>query len=196
MALQAKLLRVLQTNMIDPVGGTKSRSISVRVVSATNKDVLAMVKEEAFREDLYYRLCGVELTVPPLRERPKEIAALAIYFSLMFAEENNLPYPRISQKAMKHLIQYDWPGNVNQLRNTVQQALLLGDGKTIQMDDLPESIRRQHAKPAGRFPSLKEVEKEHIRKALQLAEGNKSLAADLVGVTRDTLYRKIREYHL
>jgi Nif-specific regulatory protein len=192
--LQPKLLRVLQDKKVMRLGGTKHTKIDVRVVSATHKDLKAMMKKDTFRQDLYYRLAGVELKVSSLRERKEDIPPLANCFLLRFSEEYDRKVSRISHKAMKMMIEYDWPGNINELKNAVQRALLLGDGRTINPDDLPQELQEMETRSLVNFPSMETMEKRHIRKALQRADGNKKKAAQLLGIARDTMYKKIEKY--
>lgn len=192
--LQPKLLKVLQEKKVSRLGGIKSTMVDVRVVAATNRDLKAMMKNKQFRQDLYYRLAGVELKVHPLRERKEDIPSLANYFLLKFSEENDLRTARISHKAMQMLIAYDWPGNINELKNVIGCASLFGNGLVIQPEDLPEELQRFDKETFEDFSTIEDIERQHIKKALQRSNGNKKLAAQLLGITRDTLYKKIEKY--
>ena len=196
LSLQPKLLRILQEKKVTRLGATRAREIDVKVVAATNKDLRAMIKEGKFRQDLYYRLAGVELTAHPLRERKEDIPLLAVYFLLKFSKENNRQTSRISRKAMKMFLAYHWPGNINELKNVIQRALLLGSGTTINPEDLPEELHDPEEVSLESFPSLEDMEKRHIGKALQRCNGNKKKAASLLKIARDTLYKKIEKYGL
>lgn len=194
LALQPKILRVLQDKEIRRIGSTRTVKVDVRVVTATNRDLKAMMKKGEFRQDLYYRIAVVELKVPPLKDRKTDIPLLANYFLLKSAEENNRRVSRISRKAMKLLLAYDWPGNVNELKNAFARAVLLGSGKIINPEDLPEDIQAFDKDSMKQFPTIEDIEKQHIVKALQRVRGNKKKTAKLLGITRDTVYQKMKKY--
>lgn len=200
MAMQAKLLRVLQEGEIQRVGGDSSISVDVRVIAATNKDLSQMVGQGKFREDLFYRLNVVNLHVPALCERTDDIPALAQHFINLYAERNRKKIKGLTPHAMDSLRKYAWPGNVRELENVMERAVILSPGEYITEKDLPSNI----AKPAGPPPaepsvretagSLDALEKSAIARALEKAGGNKSEAARLLGITRRTLYNKIEKY--
>ncbi|MGD9368485.1 MAG: sigma 54-interacting transcriptional regulator [Desulfobacteraceae bacterium] len=190
--LQAKLLRVLEDGRIMRIGSSRSKKINARILAATHQDLEEMIKCKTFRQDLYFRLNGVELSVPALKERREDILVLANYMLLKFARNEKRRLPVISRKAMQILHAYDWPGNVRELRNVLEGATLLGDGVTIKPGDLPD--RMSDASVPSRFPPLEEVEKEHILRALTHTKGNKSKASELLGITRGTLYEKLARY--
>ena len=195
-ALQSKLLRVLQEKKILRVGAAKFKEIDVRVLAATNKDLKVMMKNETFRQDLYYRLAGVELMVYPLRERKEDIPPLANYFLLKFSDENGLRSYRISPRAMKILLSYPWPGNVNQLKHIIERAALFCTGMVIRPEDFPDEIREYDGDYFENFPTLEEVEQQLMERALQRAGGNKKKAARLLGIARDTIYKKMQKYEI
>jgi len=190
---QAKLLRVIQYKELTRLGGTRVINVDVRVVSATNKDLGTLMQTKGFRDDLYYRLAGVVLTTFPLRERKEEIPVLVHHFLTKFALENRQPPATVSKAAMQRLQNYVWPGNINELKNVVIAAALLGNGKIIDVRDLPEALQKGEGATLH-FDSLEDLEREHIKKALTMANGNKTRAAALLKVARDTLYRKLKEY--
>jgi Nif-specific regulatory protein len=189
--LQPKLLRVLQEKKITRLGGTKPKKIDARIIAATNQPLKDMVKKGVFRSDLYYRLAGVTLTVPPLRERKEDILPLANYLLFKFSQEGNRTLPRISHKVTKMLMTYHWPGNINELKTAIQSASVLGNGTTINPEDLPDELQETSIE---NFSTLEEIEQHHIRKALRHAKGNKRKAAQLLNIARDTMYKKIEKY--
>jgi two-component system nitrogen regulation response regulator NtrX len=200
---QSKVLRVLQEQTFEPVGGSVSRQVDVRVLAATNKDLPREIQKGHFREDLYFRLNVIPLHVPPLRERREDIPALASHFLARFASE----YGRrreIAPEAMEALVRYDWPGNVRELRNTLERVVIMAAGEQIGFDDLPAAVRggrgsRETSWEAfDGFDSLREArlafEKRFILKKLEEAGGNVTRAAELLGVERSHLYRKLRAF--
>ncbi|MBS3808683.1 MAG: sigma-54-dependent Fis family transcriptional regulator [Desulfobacterales bacterium] len=200
MGMQAKLLRVLQEGEIQRVGGDTPVAVDVRVIAATNKDLSQMVADGKFREDLYYRLNVVNLHVPPLSERTDDIPALAQHFLNLYADRNRKKIKGFTPHAMDSLLKYAWPGNVRELENVVERAVLLSPGEYITEKDLPLNISQSAgpSRPAsytsGDQGSLDEMEKSAITKALEKADGNKSEAARLLGITRRTLYNKLEKY--
>ncbi|MFO7931563.1 MAG: sigma-54 dependent transcriptional regulator [Desulfosalsimonas sp.] len=205
MAMQAKLLRVLQEGEIQRVGGETQVSVDVRIIAATNKDLSQMVAQGGFREDLFYRLNVVNIHVPPLCERTDDIPALAQHFVNLYAEKNRKKIKGFTPQAMDRLLKHSWPGNVRELENMVERAVILSPGEYITEKDLPLNISRtdeQTIKAAapentgtGDYgSSLDEIEKSAIVRALERAEGNKSEAARLLGITRRTLYNKLEKY--
>lgn len=196
METQGKLLRVLEDGSFMPVGATKARSSDVRVVAATNRDLLAEIELGRFREDLYYRLAGVTIEVPPLRERKAEIYDLAVFFAEFFAKEDGYAVPAISPEAQDSLLKYDWPGNVRELRNVIQRAVVLAvDGK-IDADLLPR--RRCTTDPEPIDGLLKDAvavaEKQRVQSALKASDGNQTAAAKSLGISRSTLLRRMKQY--
>ena len=193
LAMQAKLLRVLQEHEIKRVGGTETIKIDVRIVAATNKNLEELVAEKKFREDLFYRLNVVSIHLPSLRERPEDIPLLADHFLKKFAAQNNKPACRISPEAMDILIRYRWPGNVRELENVIERTATLSGTNLIQPEDLPRRLQLEPAQMDLRsLPSripLSELEKLYIQKVLEETGGNKKKAADILGIDRRTLYR-------
>ena len=203
--LQIKLLRVLGERTYERVGSNKTLVADVRLVAATNKDLVAMVREGTFREDLYFRLSVVPIHLPPLRERTGDIVLLANHFVRDAARENEKRVTGITPEAMEALARYPWPGNVRELRTAIEHAVVLCRGETIGLRDLPPSVRGQvggfsgNAGPALVEPgdlTVKEAERQLIIRALREAGGNRTEAARKIGVSRRTLHRKLHEYHL
>jgi len=201
--LQAKLLRVLQERQFRRVGGRKLISVDVRVISATNRDLKREVAEGRFREDLYYRLNVVTISLPPLRERDGDISLLARYFLRKFSRTNGKPVRDISDEAMGMLERYHWPGNVRELQNVMERAVLLAEGEVITPQDLPPEVRSPQAPP----PSWEELpykeakrawmerfEREYFLSLLRRHNGNISQAARAAGVSRKTIQRFLRSY--
>lgn len=188
---QAKLLRTLESHPFLPVGGTEEVNVDVRVICATNRDLKEFVKEKRFREDLYYRLSVYELVIPPLRERESDIQLLIDYFLDHFSRLHGKPEIKISKKAKSRLLAYQWPGNVRQLRNVIDSAIVMAEEDEIKLDDL--GIRDSSD---GELSTLKidHWERKLIGEALKRTSGSVPKAAELLGISRATLYRKIDEY--
>lgn len=190
-SMQVKFLRVLQDKEICMVGSTRSRKVDVRIEAATNKDLSVLVKKGLFRKDLYYRLNVVTVLLPPLRERGDDIVVLAMEFARRFSEELGRSEPRFSERAMSVLRNYDWPGNVRELENVVQRLVLMTDAGTIDAPDLPPLMRFSALRNTGLDRSLAEVEAEYVRNVLASVGGNKTRAAEILGIDRKTLRDKI-----
>lgn len=199
-ALQAKLLRVLQEQEIRRVGGNQSIPVDVRVLTSTHRDLWAMVKKEQFREDLYYRLNVVTITLPPLRERREDIPMLAYHFMHTCAAANQKRVIGISPEAMLVLQQANWPGNVRELAHTIESAVVVTSHEIILPDDLPVTLRKSvPAAPASEFSdlvTLQELEKRYLIRVLDETHGNKTEAARLLGIDRRTLYRMAERFGL
>jgi DNA-binding NtrC family response regulator len=197
---QVKLLRVLQEQEFERVGGTETVRVDVRVVTATNKDIEAQVREGRFREDLYYRLNVVKIEVPPLRERGDDVVLLTHAFLKEFCRQNGKGLLRITPKALEALRHFSWPGNVRQLRNVIEGMVVLARGSEVGARDLPEEIRATTARyrplQLRLGASIAEMEREMIRATLEHTDGNRAAAARVLGLGRKTLYRKIEEYGL
>ncbi|MDP8223269.1 MAG: sigma-54 dependent transcriptional regulator [Candidatus Lernaella stagnicola] len=193
--IQIKLLRVLQDKKVVLVGDTKERQIDVRILAATNKDLPALVAKGVFREDLYFRLNVITIAVPPLRERDKDLLLLLDYFAAKYAKEMGCPKPRFTKRAIGALSQYYWPGNVRELENAVQRVVVMS-GPEIDAPDLPVEMRHSAARESGLSRTLAEVEADHIRRVLQHLEGNKTHAAEVLGIDRKTLREKIKRFGL
>jgi len=200
--MQAKLLRVLQEKEIRPVGSNDQVSIDVRVIAATNRDLEAAYRDGTFRKDLYFRLNVVTVHLPALRDRRSDIPMLVHHFLDRYAAGANL---QVTSAAMKSLLHYEWPGNVRELENCVARAVTLGDHKTIDVNDLPPAIRAEHtsAAPASAqdtaslsTTALAEMERMTILRVFEQANGDKALAGKMLGISRATLYRKLKRYNI
>ena len=198
-ATQVKILRVLQEREFERVGGTETVKVDVRIVAATNRDLLEEVKKGNFREDLFYRLNVVHIEVPPLRERKEDIPLLMSSFLEEFNREDNRAIEGFSPAARKAMYAYSWPGNIRQLRNTIESAGVTCRGKVIDTGDLPEQIVAENR--AGEVSirlgvTLSEAEKTVIMSTLDFCEGNKTRASEMLGLGRKTLHRKLEEYNV
>lgn len=189
--LQAKLLRFLENGEFIKVGDTKISKANVRIIAATNRDIVVQQEEGKFREDLYYRLNVFSIELPPLRERVEDIPILAQVFVRQFSSEQK----QISTAAVKLLQHYNWKGNIRELKNVMERAVVLSDDEQIRPEHLPYDIQRQTVSINSHL-SLSSVEKKHIRKILDVTKGNKAKAARLLEIGLATLYRKIDEYQL
>ena len=201
LSLQPKLLRALQERTVRPVGGDAEVPFDVRVVSTTNRDLRALIEAGRFREDLYFRLDVIHVTLPPLRARGGDVLQLAQHFVAVHAARAGKPVTGISPVAAERLLAYPWPGNVRELQNCIERAIALTRRAEIDVEDLPETVRsftRSHVLVAADDPSelvpLEEVERRYVLRVVEAAGGNKSLAAQILGITRKTLYRKLEEY--
>jgi len=198
LAMQAKLLRVIQEHEIKRVGGTETTKIDVRIIAATNKNLEELVAEKKFREDLFYRLNVVSIHLPPLRERLDDIPFLADHFLRKYAAENEKPVSRVSAEVLDLLLRYQWPGNVRELENVIERAVTLSPHSLILPEDLPRRLRVEPSEiSATSLPSqvsLTELEKIYIKKVLEETGGNKKRAADILGIDRRTLYRMAARY--
>jgi len=201
--VQIKLLRFLGERTFERVGSNKTLSADARVVAATNKNLLELVRAGKFREDLFYRLRVVELHLPPLRERKGDVPALAQSFLKEFARENGRDVRDFTVEAMTQLVKHPWPGNVRELRAAVERAVAFCRGDRIQVEDLPEDVREPSVAlltPAPTLnattPTVREAEHHLVVRALKEANGNRTLAAKKLGISRRTLHRKLHEYHL
>jgi DNA-binding NtrC family response regulator len=192
---QAKLLRVLEAGEVERVGSSRPRRINVRVISATNADLRAACASGQFREDLLFRLNTVEIHVPALRERREDIPVLAVYFLSRYAARYRRPVQGFEASALQLLMQYSWPGNVRELEHTLERAVLMCRGSEIQRADLGLDALRQQS-PNLEELSLETVEAILIRKALQRSQGNISQAAEVLGLSRGALYRRMEKYGL
>ncbi|MDY7032779.1 MAG: sigma-54 dependent transcriptional regulator [Thermodesulfobacteriota bacterium] len=196
--MQSKLLRVIQEREIKPVGSERKIPIDVRIIAATNQDLRNAIKEKIFREDLYYRLSVFPIHLPPLRERNEDIPSLVEHFVKKHNKRRKKLAITIADETMDRLIGYVWPGNIRELENTIERALILTDDGMILPRDLPWYIREQDGKDVlpRELVSLKEVEKYYIRHVLGKMNGNKSKTAQVLGIDRKTLYQKIKQYSL
>ncbi len=204
LSLQVKLLRVLQEEEISPLGSTVSKKIDVRVIAATSRDLRKEVDEGRFREDLFYRINVMKIHLPPLRERRGDIPLLVGYFINLFNEKLGKDIEGLSSQAMPLLMAYSWPGNIRELENVIERAVLLGKGRWITPTDLPQSITSVRQPSSSAVPehtlsikkASKTLERDLIQKALELTEGNRSKAAKILEISRPILISKIKEYGL
>lgn len=201
-AIQVKLLRVLQERQFERLGGTETINVDVRIICATQKDLKKEVQKGSFREDFYYRLNVVPIHIPPLRERKEDILLIANNFLKKFSKQSNKTIQGISEKAKELLLNYPFPGNVRELEHAIERAIILGSSKEIQPSDLTDdilnfynkdiksSIRISYSKPLSK--AIEHFEKEYIIKVIEEAQGNKTLAAEKLGISRKTLWEKCR----
>lgn len=192
--LQAKLLRFLENNKFTKLGETKERRVDIRVIAATNKNLKKETEDEAFRDDLYYRLAGFKIEIPPLREHSDDIPLLANFF----LKRLNKRVRDISNETMDLLISYPWQGNIRELKNIIERAAILAEGPTLTPDLLPREFHQRAGISPGisSVSPLREVERKHIKRVLNETKGNKTRAAEILGIGTSTLYRKIEEYDL
>lgn len=198
MDMQVKLLRALQERKVRPVGGTKESTFDTRIVAATNQDIEQQVEDGTFREDLYYRINVVRVTLPPLRARGPDVLEIGQSFISDIAQRMNKPVVGISESAAEKMLQYDWPGNVRELRNAMERAVALARLEQITPEDLPDRISSYtpervevFATHAEDMPTLEVLEARYIRRVLKMVDDNKSRAAEILGVGRSTLYRRL-----
>lgn len=197
--IQIKLLRVLQEKSFERVGGEKTIHVDARVVSATNRNLKQEIEQGRFREDLFYRLNVVNIEVPPLRDRKEDIPLFISAFLKEFNEENGKQIEGYTLKARSALYNYSWPGNIRELRNCIESAVVLAKGQIIDVDDLPQAVTDSTIENSVRLPlgiTMETAEKEVIAATLHYCAGNKSKTADVLGIGRKTLHRKIQEYGL
>jgi DNA-binding NtrC family response regulator len=203
LAMQAKLLRVLENGEVVRVGSNEPLRVDVRVISATNTDLAERVNAKKFREDVYFRIKGATIDIPPLRQRREDIPLLIDYFLQTTAKAQGVKVKPIALEARRVLSAYAWPGNVRQLRNVIENTLVLSGGDKITLDDLPPEVLGRPEAPTAGEPlgslagiSLQDAEKELIRNTLKMVSGNREQAANILGIGERTLYRKIKEYGL
>jgi DNA-binding NtrC family response regulator len=199
-AMQAKLLRVLENGEVVRLGSNDPIRVDVRLISATNRNLEQMVADKQFREDLFFRIKGVSITIPPLRERREDIPLLIHYFMQSAAERYNKPLDGITPEAQQKLMSYGWPGNVRELKNVIENMIVLSPSPKIGVESLPPEIRPSAAGAKGTSSlvglTMEEIEREAIAQTLKSTEGNREQAAKLLGMGERTLYRKIKEYGL
>lgn len=202
---QVKLLRVLETKTFQRVGGNEDIKADIRIIAATNRDLRKYVEEGKFREDLYYRLNVIDIRLPALKDRPGDIALLTARFLKEFSEQNGGTVTGIDKKALKALEDYSWPGNVRQLRNIIEKMVVLASGEKLTLEDVPEEITGPSAAsasvpastvPSGAGTTLAEAEKAQILAAIAAHNGNKSRAAEALGISRRTMHRKLNEWNI
>lgn len=200
--MQVKLLRVLQEKEFMRVGGNDIIKVNVRVIAATNKDIKQMVIDGKFREDLFYRLNVVEIKLSPLRERTGDIGILVYHFLKEQCKENNKPFLKISREALKILEKYYWKGNIRELKNTIENMVVLSSGDILEVEDIPEYIMEAISKPKNfEYPmdlnrAIEILEINKIKEALKTSKGNKSKASKILNIPRTTLYYKINQYNI
>jgi two-component system response regulator HydG len=192
LSMQVKLLRVLQEKEVCMVGSSKTGRVDVRIIAATNKDLLSLVNKGVFREDLFYRLNVITIGIPPLRERGDDILLLINYVTKKYATELGKPTPKFSERALQVLRQYQWPGNVRELENVIQRLIVMSEDELIEVPDLPSLMRFSALRVPGLHRTLTEVEAEHIGNVLASVDGNKTKAAQILGIDRKTLREKLR----
>ena len=199
-AVQAKILRVLQEQEFERIGSTTVLKTDTRIIAATNKDLAQLIEEGTFRQDLYYRLAVVELALPPLRRRKEDIEGLANYFLRTFNGLYNRSIRNFSPEAMQILISHDWPGNIRELRNTIERAVIFCEGEAIRESDFPAQYRcvsTQQANLVSPYErAIDDLDRERIKEALRRSDGSKSRAADLLQMHRKTLYNKMKRLGL
>jgi transcriptional regulator with PAS, ATPase and Fis domain len=201
-ALQVKLLRVLEERAFERVGASKTIEVDVRLIAATNRNLKKLVGEGKFRDDLFYRLSVVTVNLPPLRERRDDIALLVKAFLDEFNRENQKSVRDISPEAMNVLLAYDWPGNVRELRNAVEQMVVLARAERLTLRDVPAAVRgaadltKISVVRPGVTMTVEEAEKQLIVQALKETDGNRTHAAQKIGISRRTLHRKLKQYGL
>jgi DNA-binding NtrC family response regulator len=205
--LQVKLLRVLQDRTFEPVGSSHTVRVNVRVLAATNQDLEQAIREKRFREDLFYRLNVIPIETPPLRERREDIPLLAHHFLEIMRREKGRPIESISPDALRLLCSYDWPGNVRQLENVIEQVCVLCDEREIRVEDLPPQLRGPKEAPPFDAPRVssqgiafnevvERIQRDLIEQALELTHGNKNRAAQLLMLNRTTLLEKMKKMNL
>ncbi|MGL4986992.1 MAG: sigma-54-dependent transcriptional regulator [Treponemataceae bacterium] len=196
--VQIKILRVLQEKYFERVGGEETIQVDVRVIAATNRNLEDAIKKGLFREDLFYRLNVVNIHVPPLRERKDDIPIMAASFLQEFAKENNKTITSFDAQSRSALYKYDWPGNIRQLRNCIESAVVMSTDTTITLADLPPEIAKKTTQNMIQVPlgiPLEEAERIILQENLAALKGNKSKTADVLGIGRKTLHRKLDEYN-
>lgn len=198
LTLQAKLLRVIEEREVRPLGDTRGYSIDVRIISTSNRDIESWIQQGRFREDLYYRLKVIDIEMPPLRDRKEDIPLLVEHFVHQLGEASKKKIVGVSEEALRLLVNYAWPGNVRELENVIQRAIALAQHEEILAEDLPHSLRQRRdeklfEKAAEERFTLEQLEKEYIKRVLMETGGNKSKAAERLGLDRKTLYRKLQD---
>lgn len=201
--MQAKLLRVLEDGVVIPVGSEKMISVDVRIISATNHDLAKLVEEKKFRQDLFFRIKGVSITIPPLRQRQQDISELVNYFIDQANSEIGTNVKGVTESALRILENFSWPGNIRQLRNCIKTMVVMCEGDKIDIPDLPPDIYKVHQLSGSSVTkadlggvSLDQLEKQAIMDTLKNVEGNREKAAKILGIGERTLYRKIKEYDI
>jgi DNA-binding NtrC family response regulator len=197
---QAKLLRVLQNRQVQRVGSPAVREVDVRVIAATHRDLRLLVREGRFREDLYYRLAVVEISLPRLADRREDLPLLQRFFVEKFAAEYQKPISGITRRAQARMATYPWPGNIRELENVIGNACMMTDGPVIDIDDLPEQLRipviGDEAGQDEVFISLDELQRRHVLRVLSRVDNNKARAAEILGIGRATVYQLLSKWKI
>ncbi len=198
LSAQAKILRVLQERTFERVGGTETIQTDIRIVAATNKDLIALIENGAFREDLYYRLCVIPLHMPPLRDRPDDIEKLIDHFIEVFNTKYRRSIVGVEPRTREILVTHSWPGNVRELRNCIERAVIFCEGKNISMNDLPSQYQNLHGENLNEHlkTDVQRLNRKMILEALEKSDGQKGRAADMLNITRRTLYNRMRKLGL
>jgi two-component system response regulator HydG len=201
LTMQSKLLRVLESGEVVRLGMNAAQHVDVRFVSATNRDLKTRIDTDEFREDLYFRINGAEIHLPPLRERREDIPLLVNHAAGRYAAEQERSAPDFTEPAMMRLLSYNWPGNVRQLFNVVQRMVVMAEGSRVDVSDVPDDIRLHEDDEHVHLGSLagiglERLEKEAIRQTLLMTGSNREQAAEILGIGERTLYRKLKEYGL
>ena len=196
--LQAKLLRVIEEREVRPLGDTNSYPVDMRIICTTNRDLKSLIQEGRFREDLFYRVKVIDIELPPLRERKEDLPLLIQYFVNKFGRDSKKEISGVSERALNILLNYSWPGNIRELENVLQRAVTLSQNEEILPEDLPTALIEEVGeniieKGLIKKYTIKQLEKEYIKRVLIEVEGNKSKAAGILGLDRKTLYRKLQE---
>ncbi|OIN96335.1 hypothetical protein AUJ66_06575 [Candidatus Desantisbacteria bacterium CG1_02_38_46] len=196
---QVKLLRVIENHEIRPVGSTEIKKVNIRIIAATNKDLAEAVKNGRFREDLFFRINVIQIHIPPLRERKEDVPLLIAYFLRRYNQQFKKEVTDISDEAMTMLMNYDYPGNVRELENIVQHAIVVAEGSMISKNELPSFVPARQSLPEPVepiFKTMEEMEKDIVRETLLKCHGNQSLSAKKLGIGRTTLIRKMKKYNI
>jgi DNA-binding NtrC family response regulator len=189
------LLRFIETNEYIKVGDTKQTKVNVRIIAATNRDLGQEIKEGKFREDLFYRLNVFSIHLPSLRERKEDIPLLAIFFLKISSEKTNKRITGMNKEFIARLQQQEWKGNIRELKNVIERAVILADGPELKSEYLPLDIQQSFSNHSSSF-DLANMERSHIQKVLQFTKGNKTKTAELLGIGLTTLYRKLDDYKI
>lgn len=193
-SMQAKLLRVLQEKEVYKIGTSHPKKVDVRILAATNKQLSQLVEKGRFRKDLYYRLNVIRINIPPLRQRQEDVLLLINYFAQKYSEQFDKPIPTFTHKTIEILKNYQWPGNVRELENEIHRIIVMNDGETVDVPDLPDFMRFTATGTSGLNRSLEDVEAEHIRNVYENVGENKSKASRILGISRKTLRDKLKKY--
>jgi transcriptional regulator with PAS, ATPase and Fis domain len=197
--LQAKLLRVIETKEIDKLGDVKKRKINARIIATTNRDIVQEIKDGRFREDLYFRLAQMFITVPPLRTRKDDIPTLIEHYLLVFSKDSG-GFKHIDKDVLDMLVKYDWPGNVRELINSLKRAAIMCDGDQIKLDDLPLHLKSKQRLNANTYSdtllddAISAMEKQMIIDALKKTKGSQAKAAKLLGISERSMWYRVKKY--